>query len=259
MKKLIAILLVVTMIFTFAACGGSDLPEDYVTITDVSGVTFSVPGHVASLNADNIAYTNAHAKSLVDAMSNEELEKEYLFKDTSTFGYLSSDNLIILVTSLNCPMPISSLYDSYNFEETVGSMFGITNVSSGTKSLTNLSYSKVTANIKGVAGQYGKVSGYISIIEQGADVVGIMALATNEYIKIVGDKEAGKTTKEIVKTLELTGDKILQPTSPGVQRLPDVQTSPTESVTVEGEVPNTNVKPISPDETTPFFNDDSWY
>lgn len=177
MKKIISILLVLAVCFSLAACGLSKSSTNLTTVDGIDGITIQIPSEI-------------------------DLSKADVEKGNSSFYCMTEDGLLIIARPINAGRPLQSIYEDSNnvLEETVEFGFGVNNASINGKSLVNLSTQKVSAPVKATAGEFGVMSGHVVFLEKGTRLIGVIALASGDYIQAVGEKTAKNTTKSIVNS-----------------------------------------------------------
>lgn len=204
MKKIIAVALIIAVfIGVFSLFKKEDIPEDYVTVTSVPGITFSVPATVTSTEKDNEAFANAFLKSKLGSLTEDEMKQKYLYQNASQYGYLSSDDFIIFITPLLNTGLLRNFYDRDSVDKYIESNFPIANVNVKSTAITDIKNTTLSSSIDAVLYSYGKVSGHFYAIESGFNKVGILVFIAPEYANTLDKKEIKKITKTIAESLEL--------------------------------------------------------
>jgi len=197
-KKIFAVFMVVCLVLSFVACGKEELPEGYVTYTDVVGVSFIAPEEVIIKGADNEKFRNLLEE--VEDGEKVELSGTYLYEDEENFGYMDSKGLLILVSPNEGLMGLQTVYDNDEIPSYVEQTFPVKNVSTNAKTIVNLGQTTLSAPIKASVSVLGKMSGYFVGVEKGFNNSNILVLVTESYME-KNAKEVEKLIKSISQSL----------------------------------------------------------
>lgn len=202
MKKIIAVVTLLSIVLCFVACGKEEIPAGYVVYEDVKGMSFLAPEEVVMKGADNEQF-----RAYIDAAENKENIKikkgTHLLEADGEFGYMSSEGFLMMITPNKGLMNMQTVYDNDQIGFFVESMFPVDNVSSNTKSIVKVGNTTLSASVKAKCSLFGEMSGYFIAIERGiSGGSSILVLATEEYMEANG-KNADKLLEQIAKSLVL--------------------------------------------------------
>jgi hypothetical protein len=219
LKKFIAILLVLTIIFAFAGCMGNSIPDNFTQIDTIQGVAFALPNDIAEKPADNDAW-NLYTESIAnnDTAKLKKLDKsEYIYSDNRHYSYIVPEKLIIVASTkldyVSNVVPqkllLENITESEQLEQYLTENTGLEKVEIKSFSTVNLSTKKVSATLNAEIQTFGKVSGTITMLQNEArDVALILYLYTDDYSKAVGEELATDDCKNVNKSLSFTGEEI---------------------------------------------------